>query len=231
MLVCDALLVDLDGTLIDSTAVVERVWTDWARRVGPDHLSMTPEEVAGIAHGRPARELIPLIAPGLDAEAEAARMDEEELQLLDGIVPLPGATELLAALNGARWAIVTSCSRPLAVARMGAAGIAPPPLLITSDMLTEGKPSPEGYLRGASTLGVDPAVCVALEDAPAGVTAARAAGAQVVAFTTTSSADILRNHGATHCLPTPDALQVHHDPTARQLHLSWNGDTPTREPL
>lgn len=219
-MVCDALLVDLDGTLVDSTAMVERTWLRWARGVA-EHLSIAPEEVVAIAHGRPANQLIPLIAPDLDAEAEAARMDEEELRSSDGVGLLPGAAELLDALDGARWAVVTSCSVPLARARMAAAGLAPPPLLITADMLIRSKPDPEGYLRAAAELGVDPGGCVVLEDAAPGVAAGHAAGARVVGFTTTTTCAALRAEGAAVCLPGPQALRVRHDAAARRLHLSW----------
>lgn len=219
-MVCDALLVDLDGTLVDSTEMVERTWLRWAHRVA-DHLSIAPEDVVALAHGRPANQLIPLIAPGLDAEAEAARMDEEELRASDGVRLLPGAAQLLGALDGACWAVVTSCSVPLARARMDAAGLAPPPLLITADMLARGKPDPEGYLRAAAELGVDPGGCVVLEDSPAGVAAGHAAGARVVGFTTTMPCAALRAEGAAVCLPGPEALQVRHDAAARRLHLRW----------
>jgi mannitol-1-/sugar-/sorbitol-6-phosphatase len=178
-----AVLSDLDGVLVDSGADVERVWRSWAVSQGLD-----PDDVGRASHGVPGRQVIERVAPHLDAEAESARVDE--LHAATGGEALPGATELLASVSP--LAVVTSCSPPLADARFGAAGLEPPAVLITSDMTPRGKPFPDPYVAAAAALGVSPAACVVIEDAPAGIAAARAAGVGAVwAVTTTHSADEL----------------------------------------
>jgi mannitol-1-/sugar-/sorbitol-6-phosphatase len=174
-----AVLSDLDGVLVDSGAEVERVWREWAVERGLD-----PDEVGRASHGVPGRQVIERVAPGLDAAAEAARVDE--LHARTGGVAIPGAAELLASVSP--LAVVTSCSPPLAAARFAAAGLAPPAVLITSDGTPRGKPYPDPYLAAARALAVSPRDCLVIEDAPAGVTAARAAGMAVWAVTTTHSA-------------------------------------------
>jgi sugar-phosphatase len=172
-----ALLFDLDGVLVDSLAAVNRSWRWWAARHGLD-----PEPFLN-SHGRPSRESIAELAPDLDADAEAALVDEREATDTEGLVALPGARAALAT-NGAK-AIVTSGIRRLALARLQAAGLTPPEVLITADSVRHGKPSPEPYLLAAARLGVQPADCIVFEDAPAGVQAGKAAGMRVVALTTT----------------------------------------------
>jgi sugar-phosphatase len=175
-----ALLVDLDGTLIRSEAAVNRVWSAFAVRHGLD-----PVEVTRIAQGRPSRETIRALLddpPQLDAIAE--QFDADEVADVDGVVAYPGARELLR--RGDRpLAIVTSCTTALARARLRAAGLPEPDVLVTADAITNGKPHPEPFLLGARRLDVDPADCVVLEDAPAGIAAGRAAGARVIALRTT----------------------------------------------
>jgi sugar-phosphatase len=173
-----AVLSDLDGVLVDSGDAVERVWREWAVERGLD-----PDDVGRASHGVPGRQVIERVAPELDAVAEAERVDR--LHAATGGSPLPGAAELLATVSP--LAVVTSCSPPLAAARFAAAGLAPPPVLITSDRTERGKPFPDPYLAAASALGVDPGLCLVIEDAPAGVAAARAAGMAVWAVTTTHS--------------------------------------------
>jgi sugar-phosphatase len=178
-----ALLFDLDGVLVDSLAAVNRSWRWWAARHGLD-----PEPFLG-SHGRPTRESIAELAPDLDADAEAAVVDEREATDTDGVVALPGARAVLAT-DGAK-AIVTSGIRRLALARLQAARLTPPAVLITADIVRQGKPSPEPYLLAAARLGVQPADCIVFEDAPAGVQAGKAAGMRVVALTTTVPASEL----------------------------------------
>ena len=178
-----AVLSDLDGVLVDSGDAVERVWREWAVERGLD-----PDDVGRASHGVPGRQVIERVAPELDAVAEAERVDR--LHAATGGSPLPGAAELLATVSP--LAVVTSCSPPLAAARFAAAGLAPPPVLITSDRTERGKPFPDPYLAAASALGVDPGLCLVIEDAPAGVAAARAAGMAVWAVTTTHAASELR---------------------------------------
>jgi sugar-phosphatase len=188
---CAALLFDLDGVLIDSTPAVTRVWRGWAIEHG-----FNPEEVVAHAHGRPSISTIRDYLPGSDYEAENHEVERREIADLAGIVPLPGALALLASLPPDRWTIVTSCTHALAQVRIRAAGLPLPKTLITSDDVTRGKPHPEPYLRGAELLGFPAAQCVVFEDAPAGIQAGKAAGARVLAFTTTAPEATLQQAGA-----------------------------------
>ena len=180
----DAVLVDLDGTLVDSTAPVRRVWIAFAQRHGLD-----PDEVERFAHGRPSRESVRALTPDADLEAESSAIEAAEIADTDGLVALPGAAQLLSADR--RLAIVTSCSTALATVRLQAARLAIPDVLISSDGLQRGKPDPTCFLIAAQRLGVDPTRCVVIEDAPAGITAGRAAGAVVIALRTTHGDDDL----------------------------------------
>ena len=186
-----ALLFDLDGVLIDSTPAVARVWRSWALEHGFD-----PEEVVGRAHGRPSLTTVREYLPNADHEAENREVERREIADLDGVVPLPGALELLASLPADRWTIVTSCTRPLAEVRIKAAGLPLPEKMITSNDITQGKPHPEPYLKGAAVLGFPAARCVVFEDVPAGVRAGKAAGARVITFTTTFQESVLLEAGA-----------------------------------
>ena len=179
---CSGLLFDLDGVLVDSTPAVSRVWTKWALSHGFD-----PEETVRLAHGRPSVATIRDLLPNADFEAENEVVLRGEIEDTDGVVPLPGARELLDSLPPDRWAIVTSCSRPLAEVRLRAAGLPIPQRLLTSDDVVNGKPDPEPYRKGAALLGVAAQKCLVFEDAPAGVRAGKAAGALVVAFRTTAT--------------------------------------------
>ena len=194
-----AVLSDLDGTLVDSEAPVRRAWTAFAHRHGLD-----AEEVVRFARGRPAAETAQRLAP--DAPEEAQRLADAELRDTDGVAALPGAAALLAA--PLTLAIVTSCSRPLALARLHAARLPVPETLICFDDVTHGKPDPECFTLGARRLSVDPAACVVLEDAPAGITAGRAAGMSVIAMRTTHSDDELLAAGATVVIDGPGALAL-----------------------
>lgn len=184
---CRALLFDLDGVLIDSTPAVIRVWSRWAIAHGFD-----PSEVVSAAHGRPSISTIRDYLPDSDYEAENRIVESGELADLDGVVPLPGARELLNVLPANQWTIVTSCTRALATARLRAAGLRIPAGLVTCDDVTEGKPNPEPYLKGASALRIHPRDCVVVEDAPAGIRAGKAAGARVIACRTTASQSELK---------------------------------------
>ena len=177
-----ALLFDLDGVLIDSTPAVTRVWAQWAVEHG-----FEPEKTVRDAHGRPSIETIRELLPYADHEALNTVLERREIEDLDGVVPLPGAVELLTSLPAERWAIVTSCTRDLARVRIGAAGLPVPLTIITSSDITNGKPHPEPYLKGAQALGFAAAECVAFEDVPAGIRSAKAAGARVIALRTTAT--------------------------------------------
>ena len=173
-----AILSDLDGVLVDSHASIMRAWRWW----GAEH-GVESGAIEGVQHGRPSGEIIALLAPGLDARAESRAIDLRQADDVDGVIALPGAHELF--VGGDSVAIVTSCTVPLATARLRAAGLAVPTVLVTPERLSRGKPDPEGYLLAARELGAAPSECVVLEDAPAGVEAGRAAGMHVVGITTT----------------------------------------------
>ncbi|MET1087524.1 MAG: HAD-IA family hydrolase [Arthrobacter sp.] len=176
-LTCRAVLFDMDGTLVDSTAVVEQVWGEFAARYGLDL-----KEILRTSHGVQARDTVTRFAPaGADVPALTAELGAMERVRTDGIVPLPGAVRLLAALPADAVALVTSADRVLAEIRMAAAGLAMPATAVTADLVTRGKPHPEGYLKAAAILGVDPADAVVFEDAPAGIAAGVAAGIRTVA--------------------------------------------------
>ena len=185
------MLFDLDGVLVDSTPAVARVWADWARKHGFD-----PDEVVRSAHGKPSIATIRELLPGGDHEAENREVERREIEDVDGVIPLPGAMELLQSLPPERWAIVTSCTRPLADVRIGAAGLPKPKHLVTANDVLRGKPDPEPYLKGAQILGVAAGDCLVLEDAPAGIRAGKASGARVVALRTTASDVELLEAGA-----------------------------------
>lgn len=182
-----AILFDMDGVLMDSTPSVERVWRIWAAKHGLD-----PERVASQAHGRRSIETIRAVAPQLDAEKENIVVEQMEIDDKEGVTALPGAAELLAHLPVDRFAIVTSATLPLAVARLGYAGIPVPRHMITANDVIHGKPSPEPFLKGAALLGFAPADCLVFEDSPAGIASARSAGMQAIAMQTTYPADQLR---------------------------------------
>jgi len=188
---CSALLFDMDGVLIDSTPAVARVWRKWAIA---HHFN--PQEVVARAHGRPSLTTVREYLPDADHDAENRIVERAEMEDLQGVVPLPGARELLASLPRGRWTIVTSSTRPLAEVRLRAAGLTIPGALVTSSDVSNGKPHPEPYLKGAALLGFPPAECVVVEDVPAGIRAGKAAGARVIALQTTWVPSELRAAGA-----------------------------------
>ncbi|MDQ0675778.1 sugar-phosphatase [Pseudarthrobacter siccitolerans] len=176
-LTCGAVLFDMDGTLVDSTAVVEQVWGEFAARYGLDL-----GEILRTSHGVQARDTVTRFAPaGADVTALTAELGAMERVRTQGIVPLPGAASLLAALPPDAVALVTSADRILADIRMNAAGLPMPAIAVTAELVTRGKPDPEGYLKAAANLGVDPADAVVFEDAPAGIAAGVAACIRTVA--------------------------------------------------
>lgn len=187
ILSCSAVLFDLDGVLVDSTAYVERQWRDWAVRRGLD-----PEPFLRVCHGRRALETIRMAAPALDAEAEVAQFPGFVRDEPGHLEAVPGARLLLQGLPGGLWAVVTSGLRASASRRIRDAGLPIPRVLVGADDVAVGKPSPEGYLLAAERLEVAPAGCVVIEDAPAGVEAARAAGMRAIGLASTYRADELR---------------------------------------
>jgi len=183
---CAAILFDLDGVLVDSTRSVERQWRIWARARGIDE-----EKVVAIAHGVRAVEVIRAIAPHLDAEAEVRKLESREAADHDGVAVMPGAVELVRAIPDRRWGVVTSGRRNLATARLKLAGIPIPRVMVTAGDVVDGKPHPEPYLKGAERLGINPAECLVIEDAPAGIRSAHAGGMKVIALASTYPASAL----------------------------------------
>ena len=177
----DAVLFDLDGTLIDSTPAVVRSWVAWAHEHGVD-----PRSLEG-NHGVPAAQIVASVLAPHRVPAGLQRIVEIEVADVEGILVLPGTLDALAALAGA-CAVVTSCTRVLAAARIAATGLPAPSVVVTADDVTTGKPDPAPYRLGAQRLGVDPARCLVVEDAPMGLRAGRLAGATTLAVTTTTSA-------------------------------------------
>jgi mannitol-1-/sugar-/sorbitol-6-phosphatase len=182
---CKAVLFDLDGVLVDSRASVERQWRRWGRANGID-----PERIWPVMHGVRSSEVVAALAPSLDAEAEGEALDLAQARDPEGVVAMPGAGALLDSLD-LPWTIVTSGRRELAQARLGFAGLPVPMTMVCAEDVSEGKPSPEGYLLAAERLGFEGSECVVVEDAPAGVVAGRAAGARVVGVATTHAAEQL----------------------------------------
>ena len=183
---CSAILFDLDGVLVDSTGSVGRQWRIWARERGIEE-----QKVMAIAHGVRAVEVIRTLAPHLDADAEVRILEKREAADHDGVSVMPGAAALVASIPEGRWCVVTSGSRHLASARLRLAGIPAPKVMITADDVANGKPHPEPYLKGAKSLGFDPQKCLVIEDAPAGIRAAHAAGMKVIGLTSTYRASEL----------------------------------------
>ncbi|MFF7126422.1 HAD-IA family hydrolase [Streptomyces sp. NPDC008240] len=178
VLTARALLLDMDGTLVNSDAVVERLWRRWAERHGLDG-----DEVMEVVHGRQGHASMAVLLPGRPVEqnlADNARMLAEETADVEGVVEVPGAAAFLASLRGVPHALVTSADVALSTARMAAAGLPLPEVRITAESVGASKPDPEGFLKGAAELGIDPRECVVLEDSGAGIAAGLAAGMQVV---------------------------------------------------
>ncbi|MDH6705232.1 sugar-phosphatase [Kitasatospora sp. MAA19] len=173
-----AFLLDMDGTLVNSDAVVERCWHRWAEQQGLD-----PAAVLAVAHGRQGHATMAALLPDRPVElnlADNERMLATERADTDGVVPVPGAAAFLATLAALPHALVTSADQPLARVRMAAADLPLPPVLVTAESVGASKPDPEGFLKGAAALGFAPADCLAFEDSDAGIAAARAAGIRVI---------------------------------------------------
>jgi mannitol-1-/sugar-/sorbitol-6-phosphatase len=188
---CSVILFDLDGVLVDSTGSVEEHWRIWARRRGIDE-----EKVVAIAHGVRAIEVIRTVAPQLDAEAELRRLEQEESNDHHLLVAMPGAIDLVRSVPAERWGVVTSGSWHLAADRLRLVGVPDPPVMVTADDVTNGKPHPEPYLKGAQLLGVAPSECLVIEDAPAGIRSAHAGGMKVIGFASTYAKDKLHEADA-----------------------------------
>ncbi len=204
----DAFLFDMDGTLLNSIAVVERVWSEWATRHG-----FEPEVFLKTIHGIRAGDVIRQLAlPGVDADHEARQLLKEEMEDVEGIVEIPGAIDFLRSIPPTKWAIVTSAPIELARRRMTAAGIPTPMTMVSGDEVAAGKPSPECYLLGARRLGVDPSKCLVFEDAVAGILAGEAAGADVTVITETHATPFDTPHFS---IPDYRGWRVETDPDGR----------------
>lgn len=211
---CRGILFDLDGVLVDSTPAVARVWTLWAKKHG-----FVPDEVVRQAHGRPSLTTICELLPNADHQAENREVERGEIEDTDGVIPLPGAVEILRALPQRRWAIATSCTRRLAEVRIRAAGLPFPEHLITSTDVQRGKPDPEPYIKAAQILGLAAADCIVVEDAPVGIRAGNAAGARVLALRTTAPDQELTQSGATWIINDLASLRLDSADHHRHLDL------------
>ncbi|MGW6709465.1 HAD-IA family hydrolase [Streptomyces sp. NPDC054956] len=178
VLTAKALLLDMDGTIVNSDAVVERCWRDWA--VAHD---LDPEEALKVVHGRQGYATMAILLPDRPMEenyAENTVMLARETADTDGVVPVGGAPEFMASISALPHALVTSADKALATARMTAAALPMPEVQVTAESVQASKPHPEGFLMGAAALGVDPADCIVFEDSAAGIAAGQAAGMRVI---------------------------------------------------
>ncbi|WP_208642275.1 HAD family hydrolase [Methylobacterium terrae] len=186
----EALLFDMDGTLVDSTAVITDLWRRWCDRHGVD-----AEALLRVSHGRRTIETVRRFAPpGVDPEVEAAALTDAAATACDGFTAIPGAVDLLRSLPSSRWAIVTSADRAIARSWLTLTGLPIPEVLVTAEDVVAGKPDPDGYLQAARRLGCAPGRSVVFEDAPAGLAAGRASGARVVALATTLGPEDMHDH-------------------------------------
>ncbi|WP_122314721.1 HAD-IA family hydrolase [Pseudomonas cichorii] len=174
-----AFLFDMDGTLLNSVIAAERVWAQWAQQHGIDVETFLPT-IHGVRCIDTVRRQN---LPNVDAEQEAAAISQAEIDDVEGVQAIEGVAAFLASLPADRWAMVTSAPLALARARMHAAGLSLPEIVITAEDVTQGKPAPDGFLLAARRLGVAAQDCLVFEDAPAGIAAAKAAGASVVVIT------------------------------------------------
>lgn len=206
-----AVLFDMDGTLVDSTSLVESIWTEFAARNGLD-----PTTVISFAHGRPTRatvhEFIPTDAQRIE---ELALIHSMELSATMSVQEIPGAAALIGALPAERTAIVTSASREVALHRLRIVGITPPAVLITAEDVTAGKPSPQGYDAALRALDADASRSVVFEDAEAGILAGRASGATTVVVGDHDS------HATKDLSRLPDFRSVRADVRRREMELTW----------
>ncbi|WP_434650748.1 HAD family hydrolase [Pseudomonas sp. D1-2] len=185
-----AFLFDMDGTLLNSVAATERIWTRWAMRHGLDVAKFLPTIHGVRAVDTVARQNL----PGVDAQAEAAQLTIEEIEDVEGVVEVPGALAFLKSLPPTQWAIVTSAPMALALRRMEAAGIPRPDVMVTAEDVSAGKPNPACYLLAAQRLQVAPQECLVFEDAEAGIKAGEAADMDVMVVTATHTHPVVTVH-------------------------------------
>jgi sugar-phosphatase len=216
---CRAILFDLDGVLVDSTAYVEEQWRRWAASKG-----LPADPFLAVCHGRRALETIRLAAPYLDAEAEVAGFRPEAFPNSSPIHPIEGAADLLRALPRENWAVATSGTRAMAAARLRQAGLPLPAVFICAEDVVHGKPAPDVYLMAASALAAEPSECVVIEDSPAGIQAAASAGMRVIAVTTTHRREELQSDAWVTSLRELRVRPFDHGPAgARSVELLLPG--------
>jgi sugar-phosphatase len=223
-IVCEGLLIDMDGVLVDSTPAVARVWARWAAR----H-NMDPHRIVKTAHGRTSittiRELLPDATPETH-RTEDRWMEEREIEDVADVVALPGAQTLLASISPSQFAVVTSATRALAEVRLRAAGVwQMVQNLVSASDIQRGKPDPEPYLKGATLLGFPPLECVVIEDAPSGTRSGKAAGARVIAIRTTTDDAELLAAGADWIINDCSSIRVLGDSSPTSMHLELLDDS------
>jgi len=213
---CSAILFDMDGTLVDSTSVVERQWKRFSERHGLDY-----QHIMKISHGRRNTETIREIAPHLATPEILAEFDAAEFEDREGVIAVAGSADLIGKLKEHEWAVVTSASRALARERLTTVRLPVPSVLIGADDVQEGKPDPQGYLAAARRLGVERAACLVFEDTVPGLEAARAAGMRCIGITTTFSSTQL---GCVDCITDFAEVGVERTPES-VLRLTMFSDT------
>lgn len=175
------LLFDMDGTLVDSTPAIERVWTRWANRHG-----LEPQTVLAQFHGVRIADTVARLAPdGIDHQGEVQRLLAEERDEVEGISAVPGAVPFVESMRPNTSAVVTSADRKLAQTRLSLAGFSEPEILIAAEDVANGKPLPDGYLLAARTLDLASEDLIVFEDSAPGLEAGRAAGCRTLAIAAT----------------------------------------------
>jgi HAD superfamily hydrolase (TIGR01509 family) len=209
---CKAILFDMDGTLVDSTAIGNRIWADWAARHNVDI-----NHILSVHHGRRAIETLEIVAPHLINEEQITWLHQAQEDDVIGLVEIPGAIKFVDSLAPGTWAVVTSAMNRLAEKRMRALDLWRGQPVVSAEMVTAGKPNPACFLMAAEKLGVDPADCLVFEDAPAGLEAGRRAGMRTVALLTTHTREQL-----TADYFINDYMQVKLEPACGlHMQVSW----------
>jgi len=206
------ILFDMDGVLISSIGSVVRCWRQWA-----EHYDVPNAEIYEVPHGMRAIEIVKELRPDIDPQEGLRVIEDMEMEDVSGLTVLPGVRTLLASLPLDRWAIVTSATHRLLIRRLEVAGLPIPQRIISADMVERGKPDPEPYRRGAELLGLPPAECLVVEDAPSGVGAGKAAGCRVLGVLGTHSAEDLSE--ATWIVPSLEAVAVDADVDGLKLRF------------
>jgi len=175
-----AILFDLDGTLVDSWKCIEYAWTTWCK----EH-SIEYNDLVQRFNGSRAIDIIQTLKPELNAEEEKAKIDAFELAHPQHLSVIPGALKIIRSIPKDKWGIVTSGSQIVVSHKLKHACIEAPQVLITSEKISQGKPHPQGYLKASALLNIPAVDCLVFEDSPQGIKAARDAGMQVIALSTT----------------------------------------------